>query len=429
MRELKARDVFLVILTERAMQSKWVHDEIALAWSQKNSADVTRGKVIVPVLRERCKVPPLVALAQYVDFRPEVDQAKAFQDLLYAIRLGQTRPAPPVELGAPFDLGLLPPLERFVGRAGDVQRVLALLTGEAGTDGQIASVAAANGLGGIGKTALATEVVRRVMATTAFPDGIAVVICKGLTDPVEILRAVLARFSPDRRLPDDDTIPILADRAAPTARGQARAGGARQCGAGLAGARGHPAAACGRGGGAAHIAGGSWRAAPREASVRLEALPLDEALDVFAEYLGRGKALGSDPRGVVRRDDHRRVAGPPHTRGEACGGECGGARGGRSRPSRVELERNPRRALLLENSDEAVRFVLESSYDALLAGRATTLRRPSRLRHRRMSDARAALVLAGALRQWAPRASSRWKPRRSALWAQWWRCVWPMSRH
>src|SRR6185437_332951 len=33
-RELSGREVFLVILTEQSAASKWVHDEIGLAWSQ-----------------------------------------------------------------------------------------------------------------------------------------------------------------------------------------------------------------------------------------------------------------------------------------------------------------------------------------------------------------------------------------------------------
>ena len=103
-RELTAREIFLVILTPQSVASKWVHDEIALAWSQKNSASVTDGKIVVPVLRQTCDAPPLVTLVQYVDYRPEVRDAAAWETLLAALRHGATIPPPPVTVGdmSPF---------------------------------------------------------------------------------------------------------------------------------------------------------------------------------------------------------------------------------------------------------------------------------------------------------------------------------------
>ncbi len=48
----------MVILTPQSAASKWVHDEIGLAWTQKNSANVTQGKIVVPVLRQTCAITP-----------------------------------------------------------------------------------------------------------------------------------------------------------------------------------------------------------------------------------------------------------------------------------------------------------------------------------------------------------------------------------
>ncbi|HEX6818102.1 MAG TPA: tetratricopeptide repeat protein, partial [Ktedonobacterales bacterium] len=236
-------------------------------------------------------------------------------------------------------------------------------TEASGTEGQIASVAAANGLGGIGKTALATEVVRRLMATTAFPDGIGVVICKGLIDPVEILRSVLARFSSDRRPPDDVAIPALADRARQLFRGKhalvvldnvEQGWPVREVIQPL------------RAAGAAVLltSRAELAAVPREASVKLEVLPLDEALDVFAEYYGRGAALDLTRPELAAATTIVESLGR-HTLAVKLSAANAATLG---RPLEVvarELELNPRRALLLADSDEAVRFVLESSYDAL----------------------------------------------------------------
>jgi hypothetical protein len=204
--ELTVRKVFVVILTEKAVASKWVQDEIQLVWSDKNSADVTKGKVIVPVVCDTCDVPTFLTLIQYVDYRPEADQGKAWAQLLDAVRRTTTIPMPTSTVGPPFNLGVLPPLERFVGREADVAWLIARLTAPSSGDGQVASIAAANGLAGIGKTALATEVARRLRLNNAFPDGIAVVLCADQREPLAILRRVLGRFTPGRIDPEDDVL-------------------------------------------------------------------------------------------------------------------------------------------------------------------------------------------------------------------------------
>ncbi|HEY7975963.1 MAG TPA: TIR domain-containing protein, partial [Ktedonobacterales bacterium] len=211
-RELTTRPIFLAILTPQSAASKWVHDEIGLAWTQKNSANITQGKIVVPVLRQTCAINPWLTLVQFVDYRAEVDAEAAFEKLLIALRHGSTIPAPPVEVGPPFDIAALPGIERFIGREDDATTVMKLLT-STGADSGIAGIASTNGLAGIGKTALATEVIRRLMGANAFPDGIAVVVARDEHDPVRLLKQVLARFSEGRREPGEDTLATLADRA------------------------------------------------------------------------------------------------------------------------------------------------------------------------------------------------------------------------
>lgn len=52
--QLKARPVFLVIVSPDSMRSAWVRDEVAVAFGQKNRADST-GKLIIPILYRPCE--------------------------------------------------------------------------------------------------------------------------------------------------------------------------------------------------------------------------------------------------------------------------------------------------------------------------------------------------------------------------------------
>jgi tetratricopeptide (TPR) repeat protein len=361
--ELTERKVFVVVLTEKAVASKWVQDEIQLAWSEKNSADVTKGKVIVPVLRETCDIPTLLTLVQYVDYRPEADQAKAWANLLHAVRLDHTIPMPTSTVGPPFDLAVLPPLEHFVGREDDVAWVIEQLTRPAEGDGQLASIAAANGLAGIGKTALATEVAWRLWRANAFPDGIAVVVCKDQRNPLAVLRSVLARFTPGRVEPKDDDLAKLGDVARKL----------------LANKRalvildnvednwpvGQVLTTLRAAGAAVLLTSRALLpAVPLEASRMLELLPLDEALDVFAEYLGRGKALDLTRPELDAATSIVTSLGR-HTLAVKLGAAQAATLNRPLATVAAELEANPDRALLLANGEEAVRYLLDSSYAAL----------------------------------------------------------------
>ncbi len=201
--ELTERPVFVVMLSPRAMQSDWVRDEIALALELKNSP---RKTVIVPVLLETCEVSGFLSLVQYVSFA-ELPYEQAFEELLFAVRFGQTRMREAaqragIRLGPP--MGVLPLAGRFVGRGDELAWVMERLRRR-----EVTGITTLNGLAGIGKTALAAEAIKQARAEGLFPDGIAVVICLGRTDATGVLRDVLAPFS-DEAIPEDADLVQLA---------------------------------------------------------------------------------------------------------------------------------------------------------------------------------------------------------------------------
>ena len=111
--------------------------------------------------------------------------------------------------GPPFDhKELLPAPEHFVGRQEDLDWLLRQLQ-----PGKTAAITALGGLGGSGKTALAAVAVRELRWRGRFRDGVAVVLCQGLTDPADVLARVLTRFDPYRRAPEATDLPGLSDHA------------------------------------------------------------------------------------------------------------------------------------------------------------------------------------------------------------------------
>jgi tetratricopeptide (TPR) repeat protein len=360
-KEMSEREVLVILLSPRAVASEWVQDEIAMALGRKNDRDPAKRAVVVPVLRERCEIPKQLAdTVQAVDYRPEADQERAWANFLHAVNLPESVAVVTEVLGPPFDLSVLPPLERFVGREADVAWALDRLTGQ--RDGQLASVAAANGLGGIGKTALATEVARRLRATNAYPDGIAVVICKDQRDPLEVLRAVLARFTKGNAVPQGEDLATLANAARELLDGKRAlvildnveqewpvgqvVNALRDAGVSVL-----------------LTSRALLPAVPLEASRMLELLPLEEALDVFAEYLGRGGALDltraelDAATGIV-------TALGRHTLAVKLAAAQAATQSRPLEAMAAELT-DPDRALHLKNGEEAVRYVLESSVAAL----------------------------------------------------------------
>ncbi|HEX6817218.1 MAG TPA: tetratricopeptide repeat protein [Ktedonobacterales bacterium] len=195
-RELVSRNVFVVILSPKALESPWVEKEIRLALSYA----IGSRSVFVPLLQQAVEqIPPFIATYQYVSFLPAVSDEVAFVELLKAVRLSESRlrelDTPlATRIGPPYDLGQLPSLDHFVGREDEIAAVMKLLVRGPSAASGLASIAAANGLGGIGKSTLAAAVLRRLFVEGRFPDGLAVVKCNNQTDPSTVLRLALARF-------------------------------------------------------------------------------------------------------------------------------------------------------------------------------------------------------------------------------------------
>jgi outer membrane protein assembly factor BamB len=82
--EVKARPIFIVVLSPEALNSQWVSDEIAMALQQRNSLE---GKIIIPVLYRPCKVSKeLRRLRSTVSFLPPRTYEVAFGEVLTALR-------------------------------------------------------------------------------------------------------------------------------------------------------------------------------------------------------------------------------------------------------------------------------------------------------------------------------------------------------
>ena len=83
MQELKSRNVFIVVLSPDAVASKWVNDEINLAWRQRN----TTGKLIIPIQYRKCEVRDDLDTLQIISFQPPKSYEEAFKELLLVLRL------------------------------------------------------------------------------------------------------------------------------------------------------------------------------------------------------------------------------------------------------------------------------------------------------------------------------------------------------
>ena len=81
--ELSARDTFIVILSPDAVESKWVDDEINIAWHLHNTA----GKRIIPVLYRPCDIGLDLNTLQVISFSNLASYKMAFNELLLALGL------------------------------------------------------------------------------------------------------------------------------------------------------------------------------------------------------------------------------------------------------------------------------------------------------------------------------------------------------
>lgn len=98
--------------------------------------------------------------------------------------------------GPPFDVRMLPRAPKFFGRSTELAGILECLTRERGR-----RIVYIEGAPGIGKTVLAAEAIHDLHMDKSFPDGIAVVLCTRISDPLAILRHILTRFDAQRRAP------------------------------------------------------------------------------------------------------------------------------------------------------------------------------------------------------------------------------------
>lgn len=113
--------------------------------------------------------------------------------------------------GPPGDEVFLPHPARFVGR----QDALAWLRDRLSTSGKGAATALV-GMAGLGKTALAAQVIHQLRTQGHFHDGIAVIPGSGHTHALTLARVILARFDPYRRRLEHSDLPELMDVASNT---------------------------------------------------------------------------------------------------------------------------------------------------------------------------------------------------------------------
>lgn len=85
--EIAARPIFLVVLSPDAMESRWVNDEIDLAWNLKNTPE---GKTIIPVLYRDCQPRADLRTRHIISFLPPRSYETALAETLAA--LGLTTP-------------------------------------------------------------------------------------------------------------------------------------------------------------------------------------------------------------------------------------------------------------------------------------------------------------------------------------------------
>ena len=88
--EIATRPIFVVVLSPDAMESRWVNDEIDLAWNLKNTPD---GKTIIPVLYRACQPRADLLTRHIISFLPPREYDAALAETLAALGVTETRVA------------------------------------------------------------------------------------------------------------------------------------------------------------------------------------------------------------------------------------------------------------------------------------------------------------------------------------------------
>jgi hypothetical protein len=84
---IQSSDFLIAILSKNSVTSKWVKEELAVA----SMLTLSKGAFVLPVLLEKCDIPPFLAHRRYANFADDPQQA--LQELLRAIN----SPIPHVE--------------------------------------------------------------------------------------------------------------------------------------------------------------------------------------------------------------------------------------------------------------------------------------------------------------------------------------------
>ncbi len=79
LRELAICSVFIVILSPESMASKWVNDEITIAWAHRNSAE---GKMIIPLIIRNCEIRDDLKILHTISFQPPKTYEMALEELV-----------------------------------------------------------------------------------------------------------------------------------------------------------------------------------------------------------------------------------------------------------------------------------------------------------------------------------------------------------